>query len=88
VLPVDRPRVVLLTTDIESAVDVFQCAFGSRLALQPGARRAGPLKDETFRLGSDRSDIGLARKALIDCPPLARCDLLLHVISNVANAVG
>jgi hypothetical protein len=79
--------VALLTTDIESAVDVFQCAFGSRLVLQPGARRAGPLKEETFRLGNDRSEI-LAREELIDCLLLARCGLLLHVTSNVANDVG
>ncbi len=87
-LPPDRPWVVLLASDIEPAVDVFRRAFGSRLVLQPGVRRAGPLKEETFRLGIDRSDIGLAKEVLIDCLLLARRELLLHVTSNVATAVG
>ena len=87
-LPADRPWVVFLATDVTAALEAFRRAFGSRLVVQPGVRRSGPVEDGVLRLGQERPDIGLAREVLVDCLLLARCDMLLHVTSNVATAVG
>jgi hypothetical protein len=87
-LPVDQPWVVFLATDMTAALVAFDRAFGSRLVIQPGVHRAGLVAEGTLRLDQERPDIGLAREVLVDCLLLARCDMLLHVTSNVATAAG
>jgi hypothetical protein len=87
-LPNDRPWVVFLATDVEPVVEIFRRAFGARLVLQPGVRRSATAKDVSLHERGGTSDLATAREVLIDCLLLARCDLLLHVTSNVATAVG
>lgn len=87
-LPNDRPWVVFLATDVEPAVEIFRRAFGARLVLQPGVRRSATVEEESLHERGEASDLAIAREVLIDCLLLARCDLMLHVTSNVATAVG
>ena len=87
-LPGDRSWRVCLATDTETAVSAFEAAFGDRLVVQQGAARAE--STTRMQLHDDRenpsTDHGEA--VLVDCLLLARCDVLLHVTSNVATAAG
>jgi hypothetical protein len=87
-LPADRPWIVFLATDLESVVDVFQRAFGARLVMQPGVHRSASPEADPLHDGDSTSEFALAKEVLIDTLLLARCDVMLHVTSNIATAAG
>lgn len=85
-LGADTRRSVVLATDVGEAVDAFRDAFGERLLVQPDVARA-PIASTQYEWGAPPS-VALGEEALIDALLLARCDVLLHVTSNLATAVG
>jgi len=87
-LPRARPWVVFLASDAEPAVTAFREAFGKHLVLQPGVRRSASLAEGNLHHDNPAASLVLGEQALIDCLLLTRCDLLLHVTSNLATAAG
>lgn len=87
-IPRNRPWVVFLATDAEPAVTAFREAFGERLVLQPGVQRSASLAEGNLHHDNPAAGVALGEQALIDSLLLARCDLLLHVTSNLATAAG
>lgn len=77
---------VVLATDVHEAVERFRAAFGERLLVQPDVARA--------HIADDQHDhkvlpsVALGEQALIDALLLARCDAMVHTVSNLATAVG
>jgi hypothetical protein len=77
---------VVLATDVHEAVEKFQSAFGDRLLVQPGVARA-----HARGFHADRNvepSVALGEQALIDALLLARCEVMLHTVSNLPTAVG
>ena len=73
-----EPCAVVLATDVAPAIDAFRAAFGEALIVQPNvARTLHPTPDAA-----------LGEQVLTDCLLLSRCDVMLHVTSNVATAAG
>jgi hypothetical protein len=87
-LPKGRSWVVVLATDAEPAVPVFERAFGDSLVIQPDVVRAATLNVGPMHPGSNAPSIALGEQVLIDCLLLSRCDVFLHITSNIATAVG
>jgi hypothetical protein len=77
---------VVLATDVHEAVDSFRAAFGDRLLVQPGVERVHAREQQHSQ--ARPPSIALGQQALIDALLLARCDVLLHTVSNLATAVG
>ena len=77
---------VVLATDVKRVAEAFREAFADRLIMQPDTvRSAGSFQShEIKRSGS----VALAEDVLVDAMMLARCDVFLHVTSNIATAVG
>jgi hypothetical protein len=87
-LPAGRDAAIFLATDFEPAVAVFQVAFGDALVLQPAVSRADAgAVDQMHHITVDPS-LKLGEQVLVDCLLLARCQVLLHVTSNVATTAG
>jgi hypothetical protein len=87
-LPKNRQWAVILATDVELAVALFQTTFGDALVLQSGVMRASTLAVDQLHHEPQAPAISLGEQALFDCLLLARCDVLFHVTSNLATAVG
>jgi len=87
-LPANGSWVVFLASDYEPAVGAFRSAFGERLVMQPGVRRALTAGDEQMHHGNSTPGVELGEQVLIDALLLARCDAFVHVTSNLATAVG
>jgi hypothetical protein len=87
-LPKSRAWTVILATDVEPAVALFQPTFGDALVLQSGVMRASTFASDQLHHKPQAPAISLGEQALFDCLLLARCDVLLHVTSNLATAVG
>ena len=77
---------VVLATDVAEAVDSFRIAFGERLVVQPGVARLRAADQQHVRVGPP--NVALGEQALIDAMLLARCDVLIHTVSNLATGVG
>jgi hypothetical protein len=77
---------VILATDVHEAVASFRSAFGERLMVQPGITRVHA-NEQQHNL-SEPPSIALGEQALIDALLLARCDVMVHTVSNLATAVG
>ncbi len=86
--PKRKPTAVVLASDFEPAVELFRKAFGEALVVQPDVTRAASLATDQMHHGVVAPAICLGEQVLIDCLLLARCDVLLHVTSNVATAAG
>jgi hypothetical protein len=82
----DGSTAVVLATDVHEALEAFRAEFGERLVVQPCVVRAG-MEENQDDYGAIPS-VELGEQALIDVLLLARCDALLHVVSNIATAVG
>jgi hypothetical protein len=82
----DSRASVILATDVHDAVDSFRAAFGDRLLVQPGVARIHA--HERQHSPNKPPSIALGEQAMIDALLLARCDVLLHTVSNLATAVG
>jgi hypothetical protein len=82
----DGSAAVLLASDVHEAVVAFRDAFGERLLVQPGVVRVHAA-DHQHQLPASPS-VALGEQALIDALLLARCEVMLHTVSNLATAVG
>jgi len=82
-----REVATVLATDVEQVVDEFGAAFGANLIVQPGVQRSATGSQRLERTSDDGS-LDDARQVLVDALMLARCDVLVHVTSNVVTAVG
>lgn len=82
----NRSTLVVLATDVHEALEAFRAEFGERLLVQPNVVRAG-MEEDQDDYGAIPS-VKLGEQALIDVLLLARCEALLHVVSNIATAVG
>ena len=87
-LPAGRSWVVFLASDYEPAVEAFRAAFGGRLIVQPGLKRASGTEADQMHHTNPDPAIASGEQVLIDALLLARCDALVHVTSNLATAVG
>ena len=77
---------VVLASDVREAVDRFREAFGERLLVQPGVARVHAGEDQHASAASP--GVALGEQALIDALLLARCEVMVHTVSNLATAVG
>lgn len=77
--------IVVLATDVTSTLDAFRSRYGNRLISQSIPRSTD---DAQLHETEQRPRVSLAEDVLVDALALARCDVLLHVTSNVATAVG
>ncbi len=87
-LPSDRSWRVFLATDNQAAVTAFDAAFGRRLIVQPGVSRSESAAEKPHNIKHENPNTGFGEEALVDCLLLARCDVLVHVTSNLATASG
>ena len=87
-LPAGRPAAIVLASDFEPAVDAFRAAFGDALVVQPEVTRAASLSQDQLHHAAAHPGLALGEQVLVDCLLLARCDVLLHVTSNVATAAA
>jgi hypothetical protein len=77
---------VVLATDVHEAVESFRGAFGERLLVQPGVARAHAADSHNDR-GAPPS-VALGEQVLIDALLLARCEAMVHTVSNLPTTVG
>jgi hypothetical protein len=87
-LPAGRTAAVVLASDFEPAVDAFRVAFGELLVIQPEVTRVTSLERNQLHHVAAHQSLALGEQVLVDCLLLARCDVLLHVTSNVATTAG
>ncbi len=78
---------IVLATDVEPVVDQFRAAFGANLIVQPGVQRSSNDIQRHERISDDGS-LDDAKQVLVDALMLARCDVVVHVTSNIVTAVG
>ena len=81
-----RRASVVLATDVHEAVESFRATFGDRLLVQPGIARAHAAGHQDNR--DVPPSVALGEQALIDALLLARCETMLHPVSNLPTAVG
>lgn len=79
---------VFLATDVEEAVELFQWAFGDQLVYQAGVVRASRDGDLHSHHRRQDASVSFGEQVVTDCYLLARCDVLLHITSNVATAAA
>ena len=77
---------VILATDVAATASCFKNEFGDRLIMQDGIGRAHGA--DQFHETTNEPSISNGEAILVDALLLSRCDVLLHVTSNVATAVG
>ncbi len=87
-LPAGRSGIVFLASDYEPAVAAFRAAFGERLIVQDGVKRASGFDAEQMHHINPAPAIASGEQALVDALLLARCDAVVYVASNLATAVG
>jgi hypothetical protein len=81
---------IFLATDVEEYITRFKDVFGEKVFTQTDVSRL----QESPRNPEERigylydPDLKLAEDVLNDCLLLAKCDVLIHRVSNVATAVG
>lgn len=81
---------IFLATDVEEYVTRFKEDFGDKVVTLTGATRlqASPGNPDEKIIYSFDPSLKLAEEVLIDCLLLAKCDVLIHRVSNIATAVG
>lgn len=81
---------IFLATDVEEYVGRFQDVFGEKIITQTDVARLQELpgnpEDEIIYLYDPNLKLG--EDVLKDCLLLAKCEVLIHRVSNVATAVG
>jgi len=87
-IPSERSWRVVLATDVEEAAEEFRKSFGSNLIMQPDVARAATASDVPTDAGGKPPAATLGEQVLTDALMLARCDVFVHITSNVATAVG
>ena len=81
---------IFLATDVEEYVARFQDVFAEKVFTQKDVSR---LHEPLSTAGSQviypfNPDLKLAEDVLNDCLLLAKCDVLIHRVSNIATAAG
>ena len=82
-----REVAIVLATDVEHVVEEFRAAFGANLIVQKGVQRSATDTQRHERTSDDGS-LDDARQVLIDALMPARCDVLVHVTSNIVTAAA
>lgn len=83
-----RDARVFLATDVEEAVEQFRQAFGDQLICQAGLLRADRDGDLHCHHTPATSSVRFGEQVVTDCFVLAKCDVMLHITSNVATAAA
>jgi uncharacterized protein (TIGR03032 family) len=82
------PKVrIFLATDEEDAIAAFSEAFDERLIYQAQAARSPATAQQEMHWNREHRGSYLAKQVLMDALLLARCQVLVHGVSNVATAV-
>ena len=79
--------VVFLATDAPRAVEPFETAFGERLVIQQNVERERVSRGQP-QVGMRDPRVELGEQVLVDALLLARCNVVLHTVSNIATAAG
>ena len=79
---------IFLATDEEEAVGEMKKAFGDRLICRPHLTRASVEESQEMHWQAKNSGSRLGREVLIDALLLAKCDLMLHGVSNISTAIA
>lgn len=82
----DKVR-IFLATDEEEAIAAFSEAFGDRLIYQAQAMRSPAAASQEIHWNREYRGSYLAKQVLMDALLLARCQILVHGVSNVSTAV-
>jgi len=83
--------VIYLATDVEENVDMLSAAFGDIVIMQPKVKRMtcnASHWNEEMQVKIENSDLKRGKEVLIDCLLLAKCNVFIHVTSNIATSVG
>ncbi|MBW1789095.1 MAG: hypothetical protein JRK53_21190, partial [Deltaproteobacteria bacterium] len=80
--------VVFLATDVVEAVEIFSSRVQAEVIVQPGVERESRASGRQLHHSHSRPSTKLAEDVLIDCLLLAKCDVFVHITSNLATAVG
>jgi hypothetical protein len=81
---------IFLATDVEEYIGRFQDVFGEKIITQTHVARLQELPsnpEEQINYPFD-PDLKLGQDVLKDCLLLAKCEVLIHRVSNIATAVG
>ncbi len=80
---------IFLATDVQEHVERFKKVFGEKVVTQKGVTRLRfPSDTEEGISFMYHSNLKLGEDVLKDCLLLAKCDVLIHRVSNIATAVG
>jgi hypothetical protein len=81
---------IFLATDVEGYVARFKDVFGEKVITQTGIPRLQELSlnPENKVIYQYDPNLTFAEDVLKDCLLLAKCDVLIHRVSNIATAVG
>lgn len=81
---------IFLATDMEEYVARFRDVFGEGvIALTEVARlKELPVNHQDEMIYTCEPDLKMGEEVLEDCLLLAKCDVLIHRVSNIATAVG
>ncbi len=81
---------IFLATDVEEYVERFKNVFGEKVITLTDVTRLqeSPGNPEDPLIYPFDPDLKLAEDVLKDCLLLAKCDVLIHRVSNIATAVG
>ncbi len=79
---------IFLATDEEEAVEEMKKAFGDRLICRQDITRASVSESQEMHWQAQNSGSRLGREVLIDALLLAKCDIMLHGVSNISTAIS
>jgi hypothetical protein len=81
---------IFLATDVEEYVERFRNVFGEKVVTLTDVARLkeSPGNPDDPLIYPYDPDLKLAEDVLTDCLLLAKCDVLIHRVSNIATAVG
>jgi len=81
---------IFLATDVEEYVARFRNVFGEKVITQTDVIRLQepPINPENQIIYQYDPNLKLAEDVLKDCLLLAKCNVLIHRVSNIATAVG
>lgn len=83
-----RPGAIYLATDVAEAVDEFRSVLGEHLVVQSDVERGSLADNVQVHHNQERPRVALGDQVLTDALVLSRCNVLLHLTSNIATAAG
>jgi hypothetical protein len=82
--------VIFLASDVDYYIEHFKNVFIDKVVVQPNVARLAEQPDDPriMRFYAEHTGVTFGEEVLVDCLLLARCDVLIHVVSNIATAAG